>query len=43
MTVSAAKAFRVPHIALVRLLRGKLKGVLADTRPDLIAPLPPSG
>ena len=37
----ARKAFLVPHIALAKLLRGKLKAMLANKRPDLIAPLPP--
>ena len=34
----ARKAFLVPHIALAKLLRGKLKAMLANKRPDLIAP-----
>ena len=34
----ARKAFLVPHIALAKLLRGKLKAVLANKRPDLITP-----
>jgi hypothetical protein len=34
----ARKAFLVPHIALAKLLRGKLKAMLADKRPDLVAP-----
>ena len=34
----ARKAFLVPHIALAKLLRGKLKAMLAKRRPDLIAP-----
>ena len=37
----ARKAFLVPHMALAKLLRGKLKAMLANRRPDLIAPLPP--
>jgi len=28
----------VPHKALAKLVRGKLKAALADKRPDLIAP-----
>jgi hypothetical protein len=34
----ARKAFLVPHMALAKLLRGKLKAMLANRRPDLIAP-----
>jgi Putative transposase len=34
----ARKAFLVPHIALAKLLRGKLKAMLANKRPDLVAP-----
>src|SRR6266436_2913222 len=34
----ARKAFLVPHTALAKLLRGKLKAMLANKRPDLVAP-----
>ena len=34
----ARKAFLVPHMALAKLLRGKLKALLANKRPDLVAP-----
>jgi hypothetical protein len=34
----ARKAFLVPHTALAKLLRGKLKARLANKRPDLVAP-----
>ena len=34
----ARKGFLVPHKALAKLVRGKLKALLAKKRPDLIAP-----
>jgi hypothetical protein len=34
----ARQAFLVPHKALAKLVRGKLKALLAKKRPDLIAP-----
>src|SRR6266576_4148038 len=34
----ARKAFLVPYQALAKLVRGKLKALLANKRPDLIAP-----
>jgi hypothetical protein len=35
----ARKAFLVPYTALAKLVRGKLKALLAKKRPDLIAPV----
>ena len=34
----ARKAFLVPHMALAKLVRGKLKAMLANKRPDLVTP-----
>ena len=34
----ARKAFLVPHMALAKLLRGKLKAMLTNKRPDLVVP-----
>ena len=36
--IRRAKLFLVPHTALAKLLRGKLKAMLANKRPDLVAP-----